>query len=104
MVIIYLVPLTAAYRPTGMGGGGGVGKIAMLLFDTPSPVIFIAVVLPTHEYGTITMTILHTHAHTHTHSLGELDPERVGSGIQYGNAQLRKPIENSPSDKSKCSC
>ena len=35
---------------------------------------------------------------------GELDPERVGSGIQYGNAQLRKPVERSPTNPSKCSC
>ena len=37
-------------------------------------------------------------------SLGELDPERVGSGIQYGNAQLRKPVERTPANPSKCSC
>ncbi len=37
--------------------------------------------------------------------IGELDPDRVGSGIQYGNAQLRK-VSQGPqqSKKEKCSC
>ena len=34
---------------------------------------------------------------------GELDPDRVGSGIQYGNAQLRRVAPAStPSGKKKC--
>lgn len=37
---------------------------------------------------------------------GELDPDRVGSGIQYGNAQLRRvPPPGQPSGgKKDCSC
>lgn len=36
---------------------------------------------------------------------GELDPDRVGSGIQYGNAQLRKVTPGAQQDKKdKCSC
>lgn len=35
---------------------------------------------------------------------GELDPDRVGSGIQYGNAQLRRvtPQQSGTSEKKKC--
>lgn len=37
--------------------------------------------------------------------LGELDPDRVGSGIQYGNAQLRKVTPGTQqTSKDKCSC
>ncbi|XP_064403744.1 ras-related protein Rab-4B-like [Halichondria panicea] len=35
---------------------------------------------------------------------GELDPDRVGSGIQYGNAQLRKPPPTQQTQKKDCSC
>lgn len=37
---------------------------------------------------------------------GELDPDRVGSGIQYGNAQLRRPQQpgQSTGGKKECSC
>lgn len=37
--------------------------------------------------------------------LGELDPDRVGSGIQYGNAQLRKVAPGTQhTQKEKCGC
>ena len=39
---------------------------------------------------------------------GELDPERVGSGIQYGNASVRRISQQGQkeggSGKDKCSC
>lgn len=38
---------------------------------------------------------------------GELDPDRVGSGIQYGNASVRRTSQTNQregSDKGKCSC
>lgn len=37
---------------------------------------------------------------------GELDPDRVGSGIQYGNASVRRVTQQGPSGggKEKCSC
>ena len=35
---------------------------------------------------------------------GELDPDRVGSGIQYGNAQLRRVAPPQPTGKKDCSC
>ena len=40
--------------------------------------------------------------------LGELDPERVGSGIQYGNASVRRISQQGQKEggggKDKCSC
>ena len=39
--------------------------------------------------------------------LGELDPDRVGSGIQYGNATVRRvsqPGQKEGGNKEKCSC
>lgn len=36
--------------------------------------------------------------------LGELDPERMGSGIQYGNTQLRKTTQTKPEGGDKCEC
>ena len=60
----------------------------------------------------------HTHTHTYTHTrrkreskiaqlfaiiIGELDPDRVGSGIQYGNAQIRKTApQQTPREHKKC--
>lgn len=40
-------------------------------------------------------------------SLGELDPERMGSGIQYGDAalrQLRSPRRAQPQGAQECGC
>lgn len=39
--------------------------------------------------------------------LGELDPERMGSGIQYGDAalrQLRSPRRAQPQGTQECGC
>lgn len=39
--------------------------------------------------------------------LGELDPERMGSGIQYGDAalrQLRSPRRAQPQGAQECGC
>lgn len=41
------------------------------------------------------------------HFKGELDPERMGSGIQYGDAslrQLRQPRGNTTQNKQQCNC
>ena len=35
--------------------------------------------------------------------IGELDPERMGSGIQYGNASLRKHTQ-AKADNEQCQC
>eukprot|EP00794_Sanderia_malayensis_P019979 gene19979-21937_t len=35
---------------------------------------------------------------------GELDPEKMGSGIQYGNSSIRKTIQPSSDDKPACAC
>lgn len=50
-----------------------------------------------------------TQAHVNTSKLffnftGELDPERMGSGIQYGNTQLRKTTQTKPENGDKCDC
>lgn len=37
-------------------------------------------------------------------STGELDPDRMGSGIQYGDPSLRRTIHPKANDKSKCAC
>lgn len=36
--------------------------------------------------------------------IGELDPERMGSGIQYGNSALRKNAPQKSSDGNSCEC
>lgn len=38
--------------------------------------------------------------------VGELDPDRVGSGIQYGNASVRRVTQQGQTGggKEKCSC
>ena len=37
---------------------------------------------------------------------GELDPDRMGSGIQYGDARLRRynNLEKESSEKKSCNC
>ena len=45
-----------------------------------------------------------SHSQIFTPILGELDPDRVGSGIQYGNAQLRRVGPPPPAAKKSCSC
>ena len=38
-------------------------------------------------------------------TIGELDPERMGSGIQFGDRSLRKhTTERRPQKQSDCSC
>nr|XP_033811641.1 ras-related protein Rab-4B isoform X1 [Geotrypetes seraphini] len=47
------------------------------------------------------------HIHRKEDYQGELDPERMGSGIQYGDAslrQLRQPRGTQPQTKQQCSC
>ena len=44
-----------------------------------------------------------TYISFHFFFVGELDPERMGSGIQYGNTQLRKTGPPKP-ETEKCDC
>ena len=37
-------------------------------------------------------------------ALGELDPEKMGSGIQYGNSTTRRTIHPRNEDKPACAC
>jgi hypothetical protein len=50
---------------------------------------------------------MHTRAHTVKHAphsrAGQLDPEKVGSGIQYGDTSLRK-LAGAGTERPSCNC